>query len=432
MFPFTRVPFWVPIFDPQTWDDTLGKTAKTDDMSTAQREQFPMVIWGPKGLLINPQMKSLPPCASYFQGEQYFSNRLLRAQLWWLQTCCRGNQQTQRHVALVAACCRGTAQVTAEALAGLPDRPMASRVVGVAAVAVFGLATVAFVAPSSGARRLRAPVAQPAAFGASAPSGTSGLWTACSLGGVVLAVGAAVTRRAESKEIVVESIPRPEDLLESPKFPMFEGSTGGYMSRSTRERHAITWTAKDQNKFEMPTGGFAIMNKGENLCYFRKKEQCISLGKQLRKMKIENYKIYRLKKDGTVIFMHPADGVFPEKVNKGRVQVNGRPFTIRGNPQQSELKWTKYHMKSYEADPLTTLFIKARVMAFQDIPNLFALPQPNMEEMVPVEEVGEYTKQEYTTRLMEARSLPLDLRRCSIMCKLGVSTKKQCNKMCLT
>eukprot|EP00437_Effrenium_voratum_P009459 CAMPEP_0181440402 /NCGR_PEP_ID=MMETSP1110-20121109/22950_1 /TAXON_ID=174948 /ORGANISM="Symbiodinium sp., Strain CCMP421" /LENGTH=41 /DNA_ID= /DNA_START= /DNA_END= /DNA_ORIENTATION= len=25
-----------------------------------------------------------------------------------------------------------------------------------------------------------------------------------------------------------------------------------------------------------------------------------------------------------------------------------------------------------------------------------------MEEMVPVEEVGEYTKQEYTTRLMEA------------------------------
>ena len=309
---------------------------------------------------------------------------------------------------------------------------MASRVVGVAAVAVFGLATVAFVAPSSGARRLRAPVAQPAAFGASAPSGTSGLWTACSLGGVVLAVGAAVTRRAESKEIVVESIPRPEDLLESPKFPMFEGSTGGYMSRSTRERHAITWTAKDQNKFEMPTGGFAIMNKGENLCYFRKKEQCISLGKQLRKMKIENYKIYRLKKDGTVIFMHPADGVFPEKVNKGRVQVNGRPFTIRGNPQQSELKWTKYHMKSYEADPLTTLFIKARVMAFQDIPNLFALPQPNMEEMVPVEEVGEYTKQEYTTRLMEARSLPLDLRRCSKMCKLGVSTKKQCNKMCLT
>merc|ERR1711879_347040 len=131
-------------------------------------------------------------------------------------------------------------------------------------------------------------------------------------------------------------------------------------------------------------------------------EQCIALGKQLRQMKIDNYKVYRMKPDGTVIFMHPADGVFPEKVNKGRVQVNGRPFTIRSNPQQSELKWTKYHMKSYEADPLTTLFVKARVQAFQDVPNLFALPQPNMDELVPVEEVDKYTKQEYTTRLMEA------------------------------
>ena len=57
---------------------------------------------------------------------------------------------------------------------------------------------------------------------------------------------------------------------------------------------------------------------------------------------------------------------------------------------------------SQEADPLTTLFIKARCMAFVDVPNLFALPQPNMDELVPVEEVDKYTKQEYTTRLMEA------------------------------
>ena len=99
----------------------------------------------------------------------------------------------------------------------------------------------------------------------------------------MLAAGAAVIRRAESKELIIEAIPRPEDLLDSPKFPMFEGGTGGYMSRSTRERHAITWTSKEQIKFEMPTGGYAIMNKGENLCYFRKKEQCIALGKQLRR-----------------------------------------------------------------------------------------------------------------------------------------------------
>ena len=42
------------------------------------------------------------------------------------------------------------------------------------------------------------------------------------------------------------------------------------------------------------------------------------------------------------------------------------------------------------------------MQAFQDIPNLFALPQPNMDELVPVEELEKYTKQEYTTRLMEA------------------------------
>ena len=327
---------------------------------------------------------------------------------------------------------------------------MAARAVGLAA-AVLGVAAVAFVVPSSSGRRLRAPVTQPAAtFGTSAESSLYGSVCSAVGGAALLALGAAVIRRAESKEIVAESIPRPEDLLDSPKFPMFEGNTGGYMSKSTRERHAITWTAKDQIKFEMPTGGYGIMNKGENLCYFRKKEQCIALGKQLRKMKIENYKIYRLKKDGTVIFMHPADGVFPEKVNKGRVQVNGRPFTIRSNPQSSELKWTKYNARAYEsrlhvevflesvhifaylvlfgllfgtcefkadgvgrallvhacskeADPLTTLFIKARVMAFQDIPNLFALPQPNMDELVPVgEPAKEYTEQEYTTKLMEA------------------------------
>merc|ERR1712083_1055367 len=141
--------------------------------------------------------------------------------------------------------------------------------------------------------------------------------------------------------------------------------------------HAVTWTAKKEQQFEMPTGGPAFMNKGENLCYFRKKEQCITLGKQLRKMKIDNYKIYRLRKDGEVVFLHPADGVFPEKVNKGRVQVNGRPFSCLGNVPQSTLKWTKYNSKTYEADPLTTMFIRAKVEALNDRENLFPLPKVN-------------------------------------------------------
>merc|ERR1711870_150456 len=97
---------------------------------------------------------------------------------------------------------------------------------------------------------------------------------------------------------------------------------------------------------ELPTGAMAMMNKGENLCYFRKKEQCIALGKLLRQLKIDNYKVYRVAKDGTVTFMHPADGVFPEKVNKG-------PFNIGANCNPADVKRTKYHMKSFEADPLT-------------------------------------------------------------------------------
>merc|ERR1712151_124183 len=138
----------------------------------------------------------------------------------------------------------------------------------------------------------------------------------------------------------------------------------------------ITWTSKEAFVFELPTAGIAVMNAGENLCYFRKKEQCIALGKQLKARKITNYKIYRIAKDGTVTFMHPADGVFPEKVNKGRVQVNGRPFTVGQNPRQGAVKWTKYHMKSYEADALTTMFVRARIAAFEDVENLFPLPNP--------------------------------------------------------
>jgi photosystem I subunit 2 len=212
--------------------------------------------------------------------------------------------------------------------------------------------------------------------------GSSFLAAGC-LGSLLVAAGAAASRRAgkaarraEAKE---PSIPRPEDLLTSEKFPLYMGSTSGYFSRATKERHAITWTAKSPEVFEMPTTGWAIMNKGENLCYFRKKEQCIALGKQLRKMKIDNYKVYRIKKDGTVIFMHPADGVFPEKVTKGRVQVNGRPFSAGSNPQPSLLKWTKYSSKPYEADALTTMFVKARVDAWADQENLFPLPQPNLD-----------------------------------------------------
>jgi len=268
--------------------------------------------------------------------------------------------------------------------------------------------STAFIAVPSHQQTLRLRgIAAPGVPLSSEPQAPASMlsWSAplCSLGVIASAVAVATDRRrktvtkrnakvesAEEIRAAAAKIKRPEDLLDSPAFPMYQGSTGGYLSKSTRERHAITWTAKAELPFEMPTGGVAVMNKGENLCYFRKKEQALSVGKQLRKMKIDNYKIFRLAKDGTVTFMHPADGVFPEKVNKGRVQVNGRPFTVYQNPQPAELQFTKYHMKSYEADPLTTMFVKARVRAWTDQENLFPIPQPEgwMEE----ENYAEYSK----------------------------------------
>jgi photosystem I subunit 2 len=64
--------------------------------------------------------------------------------------------------------------------------------------------------------------------------------------------------------------------------------------------------------FEMPTGGAAIMRNGENLLYLARKEQCLALGTQLRTFKINNYKIYRIFPSGEVQYLHPKDGV-PEK-----------------------------------------------------------------------------------------------------------------------
>jgi len=275
---------------------------------------------------------------------------------------------------------------------------------GLLAVGLFGcLGSLAFVvSPGPGQSRLRATHAKQPTQAAFGDSGISTSLLAASGGLVVVAAAAVVRRAAAAAEVKAEFIPRPEDLTDSPKFPIFGGSTEGYFSKSTRERHAVTWTAKKEQQFEMPTGGPAIMNKGENLCYFRKKEQCITLGKQLRKMKIDNYKIYRLRKDGTVVFMHPADGVFPEKVNKGRVQVNGRPFSVGQNAQQGQVIWTKYHQKPFEADPLTTMFVKARIQAFEDTENLFSLPQPNMEEAYPADMLDEKEKEDYTNRMMEA------------------------------
>ncbi|MGB3135575.1 MAG: photosystem I reaction center subunit II PsaD [Nodosilinea sp.] len=126
--------------------------------------------------------------------------------------------------------------------------------------------------------------------------------------------------------------------------PIFGGSTGGLLTKAqVDEKYAITWTSSKKQVFEMPTGGAAFMNEGDNLLYLARKEQCLALGAQLRtkfKPRIDNYKVYRVFPSGETQYLHPADGVFPEKVNEGRGEVNTIGRNIGANPDPATIKFS--------------------------------------------------------------------------------------------
>jgi photosystem I subunit II len=146
-----------------------------------------------------------------------------------------------------------------------------------------------------------------------------------------------------------ENQPRPVSELEAPftppkptgKTPLWLGSTGGLLSAAYREeKYLICWSSPKDQVFEMPTGGVATMHSGDNMLYFAKKEQALALGRQLRGFKINNYKVWREFPNGDQVYLHPADGVFPEKVKKGRVAVASVNRKIGDNPEPSSLKFT--------------------------------------------------------------------------------------------
>ncbi len=127
----------------------------------------------------------------------------------------------------------------------------------------------------------------------------------------------------------------------SGKTPLFGGSTGGLLKKAVEEeKYAITWTSPKQQVFEMPTGGAATMLEGENMLEIARKEYGIALGAQFRKMKITDYKIYRIYPSGETQYLHPADGVFPEKVNEGRDKVRFVARKIGDNPSAAKLKFS--------------------------------------------------------------------------------------------
>ncbi|NP_001130880.1 Photosystem I reaction center subunit II, chloroplastic [Zea mays] len=144
-----------------------------------------------------------------------------------------------------------------------------------------------------------------------------------------------------------------EEAVEAPKgfvapqldpstpSPIFGGSTGGLLRKAqVEEFYVITWTSPKEQVFEMPTGGAAIMREGPNLLKLARKEQCLALGTRLRSKYKITYQFYRVFPNGEVQYLHPKDGVYPEKVNPGREGVGQNFRSIGKNVNPIDVKFT--------------------------------------------------------------------------------------------
>ena len=133
----------------------------------------------------------------------------------------------------------------------------------------------------------------------------------------------------------------PPQLDPSTPSPIFGGSTGGLLRKAqVEEFYVITWESGKEQVFEMPTGGAAIMRQGPNLLKLARKEQCLALGSRLRSKYKINYQFYRVFPSGEVQYLHPKDGVYPEKVNPGRQGVGLNLRSIGKNVNPIEVKFT--------------------------------------------------------------------------------------------
>ena len=133
--------------------------------------------------------------------------------------------------------------------------------------------------------------------------------------------------------------------------------TNALLALQVEEFYVITWDAKKEQVFEMPTGGAAIMRQGPNLLKLARKEQCLAVLTQLRNKFKTDGQIYRVFPDGEVQYLHPKDGVYPEKVNAGREAVGANDRSIGKNPQPVSVRPLLWLMCGFPcqctvADPL--------------------------------------------------------------------------------
>ncbi|XP_034673280.1 photosystem I reaction center subunit II, chloroplastic-like [Vitis riparia] len=158
-------------------------------------------------------------------------------------------------------------------------------------------------------------------------------------------INRAIKAMAEEKtEAPVKEAPvgfTPPELDPNMPSPIFGGSTGGLLRKAqVEEFYVITWESPREQIFEMPTGGAAIMRQGPNLLKLARKEQCLALGTRLRSKYKIKYQFYRVFPNGEVQYLHPKDGVYPEKVNPGRQGVGQNFRSIGKNVSPIEVKFT--------------------------------------------------------------------------------------------
>ena len=156
------------------------------------------------------------------------------------------------------------------------------------------------------------------------------------------ATSAAAPAATETKE--EKEAPKgftPPELDPTTPSPIYAGSTGGLLRKAqVEEFYVITWESPKEQIFEMPTGGAAIMREGPNLLKLARKEQCLALGTRLRSKYKIKYQFYRVFPNGEVQYLHPKDGVYPEKVNPGRQGVGLNMRSIGKNVSPIEVKFT--------------------------------------------------------------------------------------------
>ncbi|KAF8116487.1 hypothetical protein N665_0017s0044 [Sinapis alba] len=165
-----------------------------------------------------------------------------------------------------------------------------------------------------------------------------------SLSSTKTAIRAEKTDAAAPAATVKEEAPvgfTPPQLDPNTPSPIFAGSTGGLLRKAqVEEFYVITWNSPKEQIFEMPTGGAAIMREGPNLLKLARKEQCLALGTRLRSKYKINYQFYRVFPNGEVQYLHPKDGVYPEKANAGREGVGQNMRSIGKNVSPIEVKFT--------------------------------------------------------------------------------------------